>query len=256
MVPFAFRPFARAMVERIEGSPSLVLDLASGTGILGRELVARLPSATVVSADTSVSMLQACASNDTLPDACGKPQPIPQKSIRVRADASTLPFRSESFDVVGCGFGAMFFPDKVHAFGEARRVLKPGGQFLSTSWAAISENPVMELIEQVARSFLTDSNEPLFAVPFSYWNCDQIAEDLIDAGFKKVKVEELKIASGSCSAEDVVRGFLEGNPIVKRFLEPPDLLAHLRKVAIERVTAEFGDDVRVELAGTIFGGIK
>jgi ubiquinone/menaquinone biosynthesis C-methylase UbiE len=46
-----------------------------------------------------------------------------------QADAMQLPFPDTAFDVVVCQFGVMFFPDKVKAFSEARRVLRPGGPF-------------------------------------------------------------------------------------------------------------------------------
>ena len=39
------------------------------------------------------------------------------------ADAQSLPFESDSFDLVVCQFGLMFVPDKVAANSEARRVL-------------------------------------------------------------------------------------------------------------------------------------
>jgi len=44
-----------------------------------------------------------------------------------QADAQHLPFDDASFDVVVCQFGVMFFPDRVAGYGEARRVLRPGG---------------------------------------------------------------------------------------------------------------------------------
>jgi len=43
------------------------------------------------------------------------------------ADALSLPFGDGAFDVVACQFGAMFFPDKVQGYREARRVLNPEG---------------------------------------------------------------------------------------------------------------------------------
>ncbi len=47
-----------------------------------------------------------------------------------QADAMNLPFSDSTFDAVVCQFGAMFFPDKVAAFAETRRVLRPGGTIL------------------------------------------------------------------------------------------------------------------------------
>ena len=46
-----------------------------------------------------------------------------------QADALKLPSADGQFDaVVVCQFGVMFFPDRVAAYREARRVLKPDGQ--------------------------------------------------------------------------------------------------------------------------------
>ena len=38
-----------------------------------------------------------------------------------QADALALPFQDAVFDVVCCQFGAMFFPDRVAGYAEARR---------------------------------------------------------------------------------------------------------------------------------------
>jgi ubiquinone/menaquinone biosynthesis C-methylase UbiE len=53
-----------------------------------------------------------------------------------QADALQLPFEDASFDVVCCQFGAMFFADRVAAYAEAHRVLKPGGGGSSASGTA------------------------------------------------------------------------------------------------------------------------
>ncbi|HEY6237618.1 MAG TPA: class I SAM-dependent methyltransferase, partial [Thermoplasmata archaeon] len=45
----------------------------------------------------------------------------------VRASAEAVPFRSGSFDVVFCDWGAMTFGDPVRTVPECARVLRPGG---------------------------------------------------------------------------------------------------------------------------------
>lgn len=45
-------------------------------------------------------------------------------------DAAHLPFEAARFDTVVSTFTLCSIPDVVHALGEIRRVLKPGGQFL------------------------------------------------------------------------------------------------------------------------------
>ena len=54
------------------------------------------------------------------------------KNVEAReADAAQLPFPDESFDKVICSFALNIIPDYVRAIGEAKRVLVPGGRFVS-----------------------------------------------------------------------------------------------------------------------------
>ena len=56
--------------------------------------------------------------------------------------ADALDYRSRrDFDLVVCQFGVMFFPDKVRANSEARRVLRDGGRYLLVIWDRIEHNP-------------------------------------------------------------------------------------------------------------------
>jgi hypothetical protein len=66
-----------------------------------------------------------------------------------QADAMTLPFEDARFDSVVCQFGAMFFPDKPTAFGEAHRVLRPGGTFIFNVWDRIEENELSAIVMDV-----------------------------------------------------------------------------------------------------------
>ncbi len=57
------------------------------------------------------------------------------------ADALALPFGDGEFDLMVCQFGVMFFPDKLAAFREARRVLKSEGTYLFNVWGTLEDNP-------------------------------------------------------------------------------------------------------------------
>src|SRR5437763_6974761 len=121
LVPLIFEPCAGDMARRVVAlGPSRVLETAAGTGVVTRALARVLPPAVeIVATDLNQPMLDRAAAVGTQRAVCWQ-----------QADALQLPFDDASFDVVVCQFGVMFFPDKVHAFSEARRVLRPGGTLL------------------------------------------------------------------------------------------------------------------------------
>jgi ubiquinone/menaquinone biosynthesis C-methylase UbiE len=127
-----FEPYAADIARRAESlSPSAVLETAAGSGVVTRALAPRLsPGASYIVTDLNQPMLDYAASR----------QP-PDGRIKWRqADALALPFEIAAFDLVCCQFGAMFFPDRISGYREARRVLKPGGHFLFSVWDRIEEN--------------------------------------------------------------------------------------------------------------------
>lgn len=89
---------------------AVVVDLASGTGDLAREL--RRRGAWPIGVDLSFGMLAAA----------------PQPFSRVQGDGTALPFPDGSVDGVTCGFALRNFTDLDGTFGELARVLRPGGR--------------------------------------------------------------------------------------------------------------------------------
>jgi ubiquinone/menaquinone biosynthesis C-methylase UbiE len=63
------------------------------------------------------------------------------------ANAQNLPFTEGSFDVVLCQFGVMFFPDKIRANQEARRVLRTNGHYLLVTFNRLELNPIAKAVE-------------------------------------------------------------------------------------------------------------
>ncbi len=120
--PLLFHGFADDLVQRLPSGEIDVLETACGTGIVTERLLRRLPAgASVLATDLNEAMVEHARSR--IGD-------DPRLAWQV-ADATSLPADNGSFDAVVCQFGVMFFPDKARAFAEARRVLKPGGVFIS-----------------------------------------------------------------------------------------------------------------------------
>ena len=100
----------RAVADLRLPARSLVLDLAAGTGDFSRELIRQGYGA--VATDLSFGML-----------VVGRDVPE-----RVQADASALPFATQSFDGVTCGYALRNFTDLSRTVNEMARVTRPGGR--------------------------------------------------------------------------------------------------------------------------------
>jgi SAM-dependent methyltransferase len=67
-------------------------------------------------------------------------------------DAQNLPFANASFDRVVANFALLHLADPERGCSEAARVLKPGGKFGFTTWAKISENPFVKLVDDAIQA--------------------------------------------------------------------------------------------------------
>src|SRR3989440_8453811 len=182
MVPLIFEPFAADLAQRAASlSPSAVLEVAAGTGVVTRALSPNLsPSASSIATDLNQPMVDYAASR----------QPLDTRIKWRQADALALPFENAAFDLVCCQFGAMFFPDRTSGYREARRVLKPGGHFLFNVWDRIEENVFAdEVTNALAEIFPNDPPRFLARTPHGYHDTALIRSELEDAGFSRVVIE-------------------------------------------------------------------
>jgi ubiquinone/menaquinone biosynthesis C-methylase UbiE len=131
-----------------------------------------------------------------------------------QADALGLPFADGSFDVVCCQFGAMFFPDRVSGYREARRVLKPGGRFLFSVWDRIEENVFAnEVTQALAEMFPSDPPQFLARTPHGYHDTSVIRAELEAAGFRDVTIETRAGESRAASPRHPAVAYCQGTPL-------------------------------------------
>jgi ubiquinone/menaquinone biosynthesis C-methylase UbiE len=206
MVPMLFAPYAEDLVARLAArSPRRVLELAAGTGVVTRAMVANLPGeVAIVATDLNQAMLDYAA-------AVGTARPV----TWCQADAMQLPFGEAEFDAVVCQFGVMFFPDQQRAFAEARRVLCEGGCLLFNVWDRIEESEIEhEVVCAVAALFPDDPPRFLERTPHGHHDVARLCAALRAAGFSAApEVETLALTSVARSALSAARALCEGTPL-------------------------------------------
>ena len=134
-----------------------VLDLAGGTGDLARHLSPLVgDQGQVVLADINDSML--AVGRDRLLN-----EGITDNITYVQADAETLPFPDNYFDMSTIAFGLRNVTDKQQALNDIYRVLKPGGKLLilefskPSSWLApVYDAYSFHLLPKIGQLVLND----------------------------------------------------------------------------------------------------
>jgi ubiquinone/menaquinone biosynthesis C-methylase UbiE len=204
MVPMLFAPYARLVAERAKAiAPSDIVETAAGTGVVTQALHEALPDARITATDLNPPMLEQAARR------------VGPGSVRFEeANAQQLPFPDESFDLVVCQFGVMFFPDKVQANAEARRVLRSGGKYIIVIWDRVDRNIATHVAGRaVAGLFPSDVGAFYERIPFRYHDRDTIRADLAAAGFDKIEIETVELKSRAASARDAAVGLVQGTPM-------------------------------------------
>jgi SAM-dependent methyltransferase len=199
--PAWFTPMAPFVADAVASTrPRSVLETAAGTGILTRLLADRLPDSQIVATDLSQPMLDYGAT-------VAREQNIEWQT----GDAQDLPFDDAAFDVVVCQFGAMFFPDRVLGYREARRVLRQGGRYVMAIWDNLEANDTARVIARASEDFLGGGPTFFERVPYGYADTDQIRADLATAGFEQVDITTAS-ARPRVRASDVAQGAGLGTP--------------------------------------------
>ena len=234
LVPLLFDAYATDLARRLAGRRvTRVLEIAAGTGVVTRALVAALPpDVSIVATDLNQAMLDRAA-------AVGTSRPVEWR----QADAGQLPFGDRTFDAVVCQFGVMFFPDKTKAFSEVRRILSPGGVFAFNTWDRLSENELADTVTTALASvFPADPPRFMARTPHGYHDTAVIARDLADAGFRDAPgIVTVEARSRAATARIPAIAYCQGTP-VRNEIEARDAsrLAEATETAEAAIGRRFG----------------
>lgn len=179
LVPAKFSPWAELLVELGDPQPGQsVLDVACGTGTVTRLIPPYVgASGAVVGLDFNSARLEVARS-------------LPSSSELViqwqEDDACALPFGDAMFDLVFCQQGLQFFPDKLGALREMRRVLVPGGKLVLGVWRSVEHQPGGRAMADALERHVSPEAGAVRREPFSFGDAGTIEKLVTDAGFRRL----------------------------------------------------------------------
>jgi SAM-dependent methyltransferase len=177
------RDVTQALVEFANPSPGMkVLDLAGGTGEPAITIASRVgPTGHVTALDLSADLLAIAASRARDRGYAN--------FVTQQADAHSLPFADNSFELGTSRFGVMFFNDVQRALRELHRVLKPAARACFVAWGPFEQpywsSTIGMVHKRVGGPLLTDGGPN----PFRFADPGSLSDAFRRGGFADIQEE-------------------------------------------------------------------
>ena len=203
LVPPVFRPWAELMVgEAAIGEGARTLDVACGTGIVAR-CAARLSGARGQSTgiDIDPAMIEVARATSS------------REGLHVEyhcAPGTELPLEPASFDAAFCQQGLQYFPDKRKALAELRRVMRPKGILVVTTWTEMQDNAGHWAMISALERRNIDAQD--LRKPFALSDPVSLRTLAENAGFESVRVQAVRRTARFPSAKAFVESIARGAP--------------------------------------------
>lgn len=126
-----------------EAAPGCVADVGCGPARAAAALRTRWPKAEILALDAALPMLHAAHENT-------RGQWLRRRPVqRIQADLRTLPLASGVVDVLFCNLALQWVEDLPAAFAEFRRVMRPGGLLLLSTFGSDTLAELRDAFAQV-----------------------------------------------------------------------------------------------------------
>src|SRR5262249_53515291 len=181
-VRLIMEPWVRRLVDVAALRPAEhVLDVACGTGLFAGLAPCRVGAdGRVVGVDLNGTMIETARTVSTADV---------HNTIEWRTgDAAALPFANAAFDVVLCQQGVQFFPDRIQALREMRRVLRPGGRLALTVGSAITERPYRAALADALEQHVSAGAAAMARAADALHDTVELQKLVASAGFENVRV--------------------------------------------------------------------
>jgi ubiquinone/menaquinone biosynthesis C-methylase UbiE len=184
-------------------SDDVILDVACGTGIIGRVIHSKFPQIQrLVGTDLNHGMLEVAK----------KVTSTNSKNFEwYKSDVTDMPFSDKSFTLIFCQQGLQFFPNKSAALLEIFRILKPRGRLVLTVWSEVS--PLFQAFANVIKEELGKEVAEEALAPFSFKNLDVISSLIKEAGFTNLECKKLTVNRKVDANATAIRSQLGANPV-------------------------------------------
>lgn len=240
IVPGVMAPFAQGLIEFADLKVGeKVVDVGCGTGVLARlawPLVA--PSGEVIGIDLSAQMLEVARRR------------AEEQGLRIsweRGDAAALPASDQRFDVVLCQHGLQYFPNRLGALLEMRRVLRPSGRVALNVWRPVENNSGHAVFADALERRVSSAAATERRAPFALSDRSELRKLLIEAGFASIVIRlDTRIARFP-SAEAMVRIMMAGSPLAAVMSDADPTVLQMVVAEVTEGLSKYQDDIGLAL---------
>ncbi|MFV2052251.1 class I SAM-dependent methyltransferase [Aliiroseovarius sp. YM-037] len=178
----------------------------------------------------------------------------------LEGNAQDLPFNDQKFDVVVMGFGMNHLPEPEKAAQEAWRVLKPGGAFAFSVWAAPVAGEGFGIVLSAIESHgVPNARLPAAPPYFRFADPNEVKAVLEPAGFNDISTAITPQVWRHTRPDEVFDAFNEGAVRATAMLkcQPEKVREKIREVVRAEVCElAMGEDYLIPVPASLSVGLK